>query len=74
MNSARAAPRTIRPCQEACPGRNSALQAGGCRGWSLGVYNPDLDPERHAARRIVAFLAGIIGSWAQAQAKATPQS
>jgi arginase len=53
---------------------SAALQAGGCRGWSLGVYNPDLDPERHAARRIVAFLAGIIGSWAQAQAKATPQS
>jgi arginase len=33
----------------------AALQAGGCRGWSLAVYNPDLDP----AGRIVEFVAGI---------------
>ncbi|HZC40304.1 MAG TPA: arginase family protein, partial [Streptosporangiaceae bacterium] len=28
---------------------SSALRAGGCRGWSIGVYNTDLDPDRHAA-------------------------
>jgi len=40
---------------------SSALRAGGCRGWSVGVYNTDLDPQRHAARQIVNFLAGVIG-------------
>jgi arginase len=39
---------------------SSALRAGGCRGWSVGVYNPDLDPERHAARQIVTFLAQVL--------------
>jgi arginase len=38
---------------------SSALQAGGARGWSLGVYNPDLDPERRAAERIVNFIADV---------------
>lgn len=45
---------------------SSALRAGGCRGWSLGVYNPDLDPDRHSARQIVNFLTKVIGSWARA--------
>jgi hypothetical protein len=40
---------------------SSALRAGGCRGWSVGVYNPDLDPGRHDARQIVNFLAGVTG-------------
>lgn len=39
----------------------SALRVGGCRGWSIGVYNPDLDPGRHAAQQVVNFLAGVIG-------------
>jgi hypothetical protein len=66
-SSALAAPRTIPTWQAACPGRNSPtwchrpLRAGGCRGWSVGVYHPDLDPERHDARQIVNFLAAIIG-------------
>jgi arginase len=38
---------------------SSALRVGGCRGWSLAVYNPDLDPERQAARRIVKFVADV---------------
>lgn len=38
---------------------SSALQVGGARGWSLGVYNPDLDPERRAAERIVNFIADV---------------
>jgi arginase len=40
---------------------SAALGAGGCRGWSIGVYNPDLDPGRHSARQIVNFLAGVLG-------------
>lgn len=42
---------------------SSALRAGGARGWSLGVYNPDLDPQRRAAERIVTFLADATSSW-----------
>jgi arginase len=38
---------------------SSALQVGRCGGWSVGVYNPDLDPERRAAKQIVDFLAAI---------------
>jgi arginase len=38
---------------------SSAMRAGGCRGWSLAVYNPDLDPDRQAARRIVNFVADV---------------
>lgn len=34
-----------------------ALAGAGCRGWSIGVYNTDLDPDGQAARRIVRFLA-----------------
>ena len=37
----------------------SAVQSGGCAGWSLSVYNPDLDPDRSAARSIVEFVARI---------------
>jgi len=42
---------------------SSALRAGGCRGWSIGVYNPDLDSDRRSARQVVTFLAEVIGSW-----------
>lgn len=37
----------------------AAIQAGGCLGWSIGVYNTDLDPTRHAAQRIVRFVARV---------------
>jgi arginase len=37
----------------------AALRAGGCRGMSLVIYNPDLDADRSQARRIVQFLADI---------------
>jgi hypothetical protein len=39
----------------------TALQTDGCRGWSIGVYNPDLDPENREAQRIVAYLADALG-------------
>ena len=41
----------------------SALSSGGCSGWSIGVYNPDLDPDRHAARRVVTFVGEVVGKW-----------
>jgi arginase len=39
---------------------SSALAVGAC-GWSVGVYNPDLDPERRAAQQIVSFMADVVG-------------
>ena len=37
----------------------AALGSGGCRGCSLVIYNPDLDPDRSQARRIVRFVGEI---------------
>jgi arginase len=37
----------------------TALQAGGCRGWSIGVYNADLDPDGRDAQRVVSYLAEV---------------
>lgn len=42
----------------------SALEIGGCRGWSIGVYNTDLDPDRQAARQIIRFVGDVTSSWA----------
>ena len=40
----------------------TVLRSDGCRGWSIGVYNPDLDPDRRDAERIVRYLAETIES------------
>jgi arginase len=37
-----------------------ALQTAGCRGWSVGVYNPDLDPDGREAQRVVAYLDEVL--------------
>jgi arginase len=37
----------------------SALEAGGCRGWSITIYDPDQDPDGSEARRIVRFVAEV---------------
>lgn len=37
----------------------SAMRAGGCRGWSLVIYNPDLDPDGGAARKIVRLVEEV---------------
>jgi arginase len=39
----------------------AALAAGGCAGWSVCVYNPDLDPDRSGADAIVGYLAQALG-------------
>jgi arginase len=39
----------------------TVLQTDGCRGWSIAVYNPDLDPGGGEAERIVAYLADVTG-------------
>ena len=37
----------------------TALRTDGCRGWSIGVYNPDLDPDGQDAKRVVAYVADV---------------
>lgn len=38
---------------------SAALQTGGCAGWSLTIYNPNLDPDGSKARRIVRFVTDV---------------
>ena len=40
----------------------TAIQIRGCRGWSIGVYNTDLDPDGHDAHRIVGCIAEVVGN------------
>jgi hypothetical protein len=36
------------------------LQTDGCRGWSIGVCNTDVDPDNEAARQIVAYITDLL--------------
>jgi arginase len=38
---------------------SGALQVGGCRGWSVVIYNPEKDQDGREARRIVRFVADV---------------
>jgi arginase len=38
----------------------TALGAGGCAGWSVCIYNPDLDPSRDDADAIVRYITQAI--------------
>jgi arginase len=38
----------------------TAATAAGCRGMSVVIYNPDLDPERTDARKVIDFLTRLI--------------
>ena len=38
----------------------TALTTGGCAGWSVCIYNPDLDPGRHGADAIVSDITQAI--------------
>jgi arginase len=37
----------------------TALSRRGCLGWTLCIYNPDLDPDRTGTRKIVDFVKEI---------------
>ena len=39
---------------------SGALAANGCAGWSVCIYNPDLDPDRSGADSIIAYLTRAI--------------
>jgi arginase len=41
---------------------SKVLGAPGCCGWTVTIYNPDLDGDGQQARRIVDFVAGAIES------------
>jgi arginase len=38
----------------------TALAAGGCVGWSVCIYNPDLDPGRDGADAIISYITQAI--------------
>lgn len=37
----------------------TALSVGGCRGWSIAIYNPDLDPDGSQGQRVVQLVADV---------------
>jgi arginase len=39
---------------------SAALAADGCAGWSVCIYNPDLDPDRRGADDIIGYLTRAI--------------
>jgi arginase len=39
---------------------SAALAAGGCAGWSVCIYNPDLDPDRRGADAIIGYLTNAL--------------
>ena len=43
----------------------TSLRTSGCRGWSVGVYNPDLDPDGRDADQIVDYLVRVTGNEAR---------
>jgi arginase len=42
---------------------SAALRTGGCRGWSIAVYHPDLDPGGQAAARSVTLVTDAVRNW-----------
>jgi arginase len=38
----------------------AALATEGCAGWSVCIYNPELDPDRHGADDIISYLTQAI--------------
>jgi arginase len=39
---------------------SAALAAGGCAGWSVCIYNPDLDPDRRGADAIIGYITSAL--------------
>ena len=45
-----------------CQITSVALAADGCAGWSLCIYNPDLDPDGHGASDIISYITQAIAT------------
>jgi arginase len=43
----------------------AALAVGGCAGWTVAIYNPDLDPDGGQAARIVDYVVGAAARLAE---------
>ena len=43
----------------------AALAVGGCAGWTVAIYNPDLDPDGGQAARIVDYVVGAAAELAE---------
>ena len=43
----------------------ATLAVGGCAGWTVAIYNPDLDPDGGQAARIVAYVVGAAATLAE---------
>jgi len=41
----------------------TALAADGCAGWSVCIYNPDLDPSRRGADAIASYITQAITAY-----------
>jgi arginase len=41
----------------------TAMATEQIRGWNIGVYNPDLDPDGVEARRIVTYVTDVAWAW-----------
>jgi hypothetical protein len=39
---------------------SAALAADGCAGWSVCIYDPDLDPDRRGADDIIGYLTNAL--------------
>ena len=37
----------------------TAVATGGCVGWSMAIYDPDQDPDRSSAARIVELVEAV---------------
>ena len=51
-----------------------ALQTAGCRGWSIAVYNSDLDPDGQDAQRILRYLAAATENSDERATASTPSN
>ncbi|MFF5204544.1 arginase family protein [Streptosporangium sp. NPDC000396] len=49
-----------------------ALRRPGCTGWSITIYNPDLDKDGHEAARIVRYVEEVLSAVAHTQNATAP--
>jgi arginase len=50
----------------------AAAACGGCLGWSLAIYDPDQDPERSDAHRILRLITDVMTALPHHSAWTTP--
>ena len=43
----------------------AVLAVTGCAGWTVAIYNPDLDPDGGHAARVAGYVAGAAATLAE---------